>query len=99
MCPMSPTPRACLVAAGSRLAGIVWFFSTTPEPIQGLRAFYFQARPPGHWMPLACKVGEADRESIDHWRQGLVARELAADSIFCSLVGIGSWPVGSPPPT
>lgn len=92
--------RLLLMAAGSTLAGITASIAFGPEPKEKLVEFYARAHPPGIWGPVAeAAGGERAKVSIARLRRGIVTVVLASLSTFSLLVGLGSWLVGSPPPT
>lgn len=90
--------RVLVVAAGATCAGVLVSLITKPEPMQVLRVFYVNTRPPGFWRPVARAAGETGTEAMDRWTSGLTATVMAGLSVFSLLVGIGSWLVGSAPP-
>ena len=71
-----------IVAVGASLA-------TPAEPAEHLNAFYERVRPPGFWGDAAA------RRRL--WSSG-ISTLAAAGTLFTSLVGLGSWLVGSTPP-
>lgn len=92
--------RLLLMAAGSTAAGIIASLVAGPDPQEKLAAFYERSRPPGFWGPIAeeAATGAAKTSTIRLWR-GILTILLASLSVFSLLVGLGSWLVGSPPPT
>ncbi len=91
---------ACLLAVAgvSTFAAVMVSILTAPEPMRGLCVFYATACPPGFWKPVARAAGESGYESLHRWRRGLLQTAGATLSVFCILVGLGSWLVGSPSP-
>lgn len=74
---------ACLLA--------VFFFG--PEKKAVLQSFFDRARPYGFWPGF--KGGE---QGMSNLQRALSATAVCALSIFCLLVGLGSWLVGAPAP-
>jgi len=81
--------RLLAIAAIGTAASVGASLATAPEPEEHLRAFYERVRPPGFW-----RHGAARRRL---WSSG-GATLAAAGTLFASLVGFGSWLVGSTPP-
>jgi SSS family solute:Na+ symporter len=81
--------RLLAIAAIGTAASVGASLATPPEPEEHLRAFYERVRPPGFW-----RNGAARRQL---WSSG-GATLAAAGTLFTSLVGLGSWLVGSTPP-
>jgi Na+/proline symporter len=71
----------------------------TAEPRATLQEFYRRVQPPGFWGPVAAACGDDPRASIHRLRVGLLNAGALSLAVFCLLVGIGSWLVGSPAPT
>jgi Na+/proline symporter len=69
------------------------------EPTTTLRQFYQRAQPPGFWGPVAVACGDDARSSVLRLRTGLLNTVSVSFGVFCLLVSIGSWLVGSPAPT
>jgi Na+/proline symporter len=91
--------RVLMVATGATVAGVAVSLLTKPEPMQALCSFYISARPPGFWEPVARAAGESGGGALRQWKAGIRTIAMAGLSIFCLLIGIGSWLVGSPPPS
>lgn len=91
--------RLLLMALGATIVGILVSLITGPEDFDHLRAFYRRTRPPGFWGPVAQAEGEDPRQGARRLGWALLAVVTASFSIFCLLVGIGSWICGSPAPT
>jgi solute:Na+ symporter, SSS family len=68
------------------------------EPAETLNAFYRRVRPPGFWGPIARACGEDPRSCARRLRVGVEKTVAASLALFCLLVGIGTWLVGSPAP-
>jgi Na+/proline symporter len=90
--------RLLLVAAGSTLAGVGVSLLSPAAPSDGAREFYARVRPPGFWGRLATEQGEAARAPRRRMIRGLTRTAAAAFSLFCALVGVGSWLVGGTVP-
>ncbi len=99
-----------VVATGAALAAVV---VAGPEDRARLVAFYRKVRPVGFWGPVAreaARVGgsgdatvKGNPDSATDSGPARLVRAAAATgtcalSLFCLLVGIGSWMVGSPAP-
>lgn len=91
--------RLLLMAAVATCAGIGVSLATGPEDMDHLRAFYRRVRPPGFWGPVA--RAEGIDPAVGQWllARSFLAVLLAGFSIFCLLVGVGSWLCDSPAPT
>jgi Na+/proline symporter len=71
----------------------------TAEPLATLQEFYRRVQPPGFWGPVASACGEDPRAGVHRLCVGLLNTAALSLAVFCLLVGIGSWLVGSPGPT
>ena len=94
--------RLLVVAAAATAAALAAVRIAGPEDPAVLVAFYRRVRPPGFWGPVA-RVAGADAAAGAGYGPARLGRALAAASacalsVFCLLVGIGSWIAGSPPP-
>ena len=90
--------RLILMAVVSTLAALLAIRIAGPEDRDRLIAFYKQVKPPGYWRPIAEAAGIPAAEGPRHLWRALAATAVCGLSIFCLLVGLGSWLVGSPPP-
>jgi Na+/proline symporter len=96
--------RLLLAATVSTAAALVAIWIKGPEDQARLTAFYEQVRPLGFWGPVA-RAAAAGADASDNddggarglWR-ALGAMATCSLSVFCLLVGLGTWLVGSPPP-
>jgi Na+/proline symporter len=91
--------RLLLMALGATGAAVGLSLALGPEDPERLRDFYRRVRPPGFWTPVSAACGAdpaADRRRLG---RGLARTATAALGLFCTLVGLGSWLAGSPPPT
>ncbi len=86
------------MAAIGATAGIVVSVLGGPEDRERLKSFYLRARPPGFWGPIAREAGDDPADTRRRFGYGISATLLAAVSVFCALVGVGTWLLGSPAP-
>jgi solute:Na+ symporter, SSS family len=86
------------MAVGSTTAGIATSLMTRPEPSDHLRTFYERAHPPGFWA-FPGQSPERVRSARRRLGRGLLAMAATAASLFMLLGGLGSWLVGSAPPS
>ena len=92
--------RLLLMATVATTAALAAIWIKGPEDQARLRAFYQRVRPVGFWGPVARGAGAGDSDDADArrlWR-ALGAMATCSLSVFCLLVGLGTWLVGSPPP-
>jgi Na+/proline symporter len=85
----SETLRLLSIALVGTVASVVASLATPADSAERLDEFYERVRPPGFWG-----VPEARRRLS----RNLVAVLAAAGTLFTSLVGLGSWLVGSTAP-
>ncbi|MGE3803954.1 MAG: sodium:solute symporter family protein [Gemmataceae bacterium] len=90
--------RLLLMATGATSIGIGVSLWMGPEDEEGLRAFYRRAKPMGFWGPIAAAEGDEADLGTRRLGRAMIAMLTAAFSIFCLLVGIGTWICDSPPP-
>ena len=92
--------RLLLRAAASTAAALLAVWIRGPEDRAGLTEFYRRVRPVGFWGPIAAELGETVEASAGPRRLGraLGAMALCSVTVFCLLVGIGTWLGGSPFP-
>lgn len=92
--------RLLLMATVSTGAALAAVWIKGPEEEAGLTAFYRRVRPVGFWGPIAAAVDPvAAATGPARLGRALGAMALCAVTVFCILAGIGTWLVGSPPPT
>ena len=91
--------RLLLVAAFATAAALIAVRVAGPEDPTRLAAFYRKVRPVGFWGPVARDAGAAADDGPSRLGRALAATGACAVSIFCLLVGLGSWLAGSPAPT
>ena len=92
--------RLLLVATVATTAALAALWIKGPEDQARLTVFYQRVRPVGFWGPVARVAGAGDRDDAGArrlWR-ALGAMATCSLSVFCLLVGLGTWLVGSPPP-
>jgi hypothetical protein len=92
--------RLLLIAAAATAAALLAVWIKGPEDRAGLTEFYRRVRPVGFWGPIAVELGETVEASAGPRRlaRALGAMALCSVTVFCLLVGIGTWLVGSPFP-
>lgn len=92
--------RLLVTATVSTAAALAAIWIKGPEDQARLTAFYQRVRPVGFWGPVARAAGAAGDDDADVrrlWR-ALGALASCSMSLFCLLVGLGTWLIGSPPP-
>lgn len=90
--------RVLVSAAGSTAAAVatsLWVGRLHPAD---LREFYLRVRPPGFWGPVAAAAGADPREPLALLRRGVAATALSAITVFCLLIGLGTWLLDATPP-
>ena len=90
--------RLLLAATVSTVAALAAIWIKGPEAEARLTSFYTRVRPVGFWGPVARSAGVADRQGPRRLWRALAAMALCSLTVFCLLVGLGTWLVGSPPP-
>ena len=90
--------RLLLVAAVATTAALAAIWIKGPEDQTRLTAFYQRVRPVGFWGPVARAAGAGDDTGARRLWRALGAMATCSLSVFCLLVGLGTWLVGSPPP-
>ena len=90
--------RLLLAAAVSTAAALAAIRLTAPEDPSHLTAFYRRVRPVGFWGPIARAAGADPRAGARRLGRAVAAVVLCAATLFCLLVGLGTWLVGSPAP-
>ena len=89
--------RLLLMATVSTVAALTAIWIKGPEDRARLTAFYRRVHPVGFWSPIARTVTGGD-DGPRRLSRAAGAVVLCSLSVFCLLVGIGSWLVGSPGP-
>ena len=92
--------RLLLAAAASTAAALAAIRFTAPEDPARLAAFYRRVRPVGFWGPVAGVVdgGAGAEDGARRLGRAVAAMALCSATLFCLLVGLGTWLVGSPVP-
>ena len=90
--------RLLLAAAASTAAALAAIRFTAPEDPARLAAFYRRVRPVGFWGPVARAGGEDEGAGARRLGRAVAAMGLCSATLFCLLVGLGTWLVGSPAP-
>lgn len=92
--------RLLILIGVSLFACISSAYLFAPEPRETLLGFYREIHPPGLWHPVRAMLepGVSSRIQAPAFGKGLMQTGLTALSVFCLLVGIGSWVFHSPIP-
>ena len=90
--------RLLLAATASTTAALGMIWIAGPEDRERLTAFYRRVRPLGFWGPIAAGVEGHQSTGPTQLARALGATAVCSMSVYCLLVGLGSWLVGSPPP-
>lgn len=90
--------RLLAITTCTTTAGVVVSLFTSEDRVR-LRAFFRRAHPPGWWGPIARECGVDPQDGVRRLGRGLLGMLCAAGSVFCLLVGLGSWLCDSPAPT
>ena len=90
--------RLLTVATISTAAALVAIWLRGPEATERLIEFYQRVRPVGFWGPIARASGVDDTAGQRQLWRTLSATVLCSLSVFCLLVGFGTWLIGSPSP-
>ena len=90
--------RLLLAAAASTAAALAAIRLTAPEDPARLAVFYRRVRPVGFWGPTAGAAGDGEQAGARRLGRAVAAMGLCAATLFCLLVGLGTWLVGSPAP-
>ena len=90
--------RLLVVAAVSTAAALVAVWLKGPEETERLSEFYQRVQPVGFWGPVARANGVDETVGPRQLWRTLSATVLCSLSVFCLLVGVGTWLVGSPTP-
>lgn len=90
--------RLLLVAALASAGALAAILLGPREEPERLAAFYRKARPPGFWGPIAAAAGDTPGEGPRRLARAAGATGACALSMFCVLVGAGSWLTAAPPP-
>lgn len=90
--------RLLLVAALATAAALAAVRIAGPEDRARLVAFHRRVRPVGFWGPIARESGALAGDGPRRLGRALAAAGSCAMSVFCLLVGLGSWLADSPAP-
>ncbi len=90
--------RLLVVALIATLSALLAIHIAGPEDRSLLITFYRKAQPVGFWGPIAKDAGFEGKESARRFWRSLGATATCGLSVFCLLVGTGTWLTGSPTP-
>ena len=90
--------RLLLAAALATAAALAAVRIAGPEDRARLVAFHRRVRPVGFWGPIAREAGAPADDGPRRLGRALAAAGSCALSVFCLLVGLGSWLADSPAP-
>lgn len=90
--------RLLIMAVVSTAAALIAIRVVGPEDRSLLIAFYKKVRPVGFWGPIAKEAGVEDDDGPHRLWRSMGAMMTCGLSVFCFLVGIGTWLTGSPAP-
>ncbi|MEZ4438670.1 MAG: sodium:solute symporter family protein [Polyangiaceae bacterium] len=91
--------RLMLMALLSTVACVVGSLTTRPVPEAILLRFYEKVRPPGFWGPVAKRCDDDPLAVRRELYRGLAATFAAGFSVFCLIVGLGTWLLHAPGPS
>ena len=89
--------RLLSVAACATVAAIGVSLALPARDRAPMELFYRRVRPPGFWGPIAAVSDEHHSVPRARLWRGLSRTLTASLALFCALVGLGSWLVGSVP--
>jgi Na+/proline symporter len=90
--------RLLVVSAASTAAAVaasLWIWPAAPAD---LVEFFRRVRPPGAWGPVARLAGVDPRLPLRALGRGIAAMLACATTLFCALIGVGTWLVEATPP-
>ena len=90
--------RLLIVATVSTGAALLAIWLKGPETTEHLSEFYRRVQPVGFWGPIAHASGVHDAVGPQQLWRSVSATVVCSLSVFCLLVGVGSWLIGSPSP-
>ncbi len=90
--------RLLIMALVSTIAALVAIRVAGPEDRGLLIAFYKRVKPVGFWRPIAREAGVGDDDGPRRLWRSIGAMMACGLSVFCLLVGFGTWLTGSPAP-
>ena len=89
--------RLLLVASAATLASVGVSLAFPARDRAPIEAFYRRVRPPGFWGPIAAAGDEPQSAPRARLWRSISQTATASLALFCALVGLGSWLVGSAP--
>ena len=90
--------RLLIIAFLATCGGLTAMWLVGPEDRSLLAAFYKKVRPPGFWGPIASSAGMSAEDGPRRLLRGGIVTATCALSVFCLLVGAGTWITAAPPP-
>ena len=90
--------RLLIVATVSTASALAAVWLKGPESSERLGEFYRRVQPVGFWGPIARAAGVDNTVGSRRLWRTLSATVLCSLSVFCLLVGVGTWLIGSPSP-
>ena len=84
--------RLLFMAAVSTIACLIGVFAFGPEDESILKSFYEKAKPMGFWSHYTTATDKK------RFKDSLIALLACTFSLFCLLIGLGSWIIDSPAP-
>lgn len=93
---LSEGARLLWMTAISSVAVIGVTLLTRPEDEITLRTFYARAKPCGYWRPVARALGEDPAAPRRVFTRALAATILCSITLFCFVIGAGTWLVQTP---
>ena len=90
--------RLLIMAISATCGALIAIGVAGPEDRSLLLAFYTKVRPVGFWGPVAVAAGDAPEHGAGQLRRRVGATACCALSVFCLLVGAGTWITGAPAP-
>ena len=90
--------RLLIMAVVSTTAALVAIWVAGPEDRSLLIAFYKKVKPVGFWGPIAKETDVGNDDGARRLWRSMWAMITCGLSVFCLLVGIGTWLTGSPAP-
>lgn len=95
---LSEATKLLIMAAVSLVSCLAGVFLYGPEKAETIERFYLTVKPKGFWGAVAKKHNQISSDK-KRFYQSIGAMLSCAASLFCLLVGLGSWLVSSPAPT
>ena len=93
--------RLLLMALATTITLIVVAFAVYPARADdpALIAFFRQVHPPGYWAPVARAAGLPAEASRSDLFRGALRTATSSLSLFCALIGAGTWLVAGTVPS